>query len=307
MKKYEEILFIKSLKGFGNAKVNKNKAIISKFEGLNDAVEWAGKQGVPVTDIKDAEKAVHAAKEKLDENISAITILDEEYPLRLHDLNDSKPTILYTIGDISVLNKTTIGIIGTRNPSKDAEESFISLMKGLNNIVVVSGLAKGCDTIGHRFALNHGLKTVAVLPSGFNAITPKGNKALAEEIVADGGLLISEYLPDVNATTFTPKQRDVIIAALSDNLISLQCGLKSGTLYTIEKGYKLGRNIGFNNCRESMGDFTGHYFIKNNYKGKELNDSTEIREFIIEMRPRKKPNEDSLEQMSIFFTHQNKV
>ena len=108
-----------------------------------------------------------------------------------------KPFALFYRGDISLLKKSNlnVAIIGVLNPDEKIELSekivIAEILK--HGATIVSGLALGCDTIGHKTALENGAKTVAILPCALNKIIPKENTELAEEIVAKGGLLISEY------------------------------------------------------------------------------------------------------------------
>ncbi len=96
------------------------------------------------------------------------------------------------------------------------------------------GLALGCDKIAHETAVNLGKKTIGVLPSGVNVITPAANKGLAERIIETGGCLISEYEPDAGVTKATYVERDAVIAALSDATVVIECGVRSGTMHTVD-------------------------------------------------------------------------
>jgi len=108
-----------------------------------------------------------------------------------------KPFALFYKGDISLLKKNNlnVAVIGVLNPDEKIElsEKIVTAEILKQGATIVSGLALGCDTIAHKTALENAGKTIAILPSVLNKIIPKENVSLAEEIVAKGGLLISEY------------------------------------------------------------------------------------------------------------------
>ena len=111
------------------------------------------------------------------------------------------PKKLYVAGDISILEQPGIAFIGSRDCSSYGEKWCEEFVKQLleYNVVIVSGMAKGIDSIAHKTALKYGGKTIAVLPSGFNNIYPKENVDLYKKIIDSGGAVISEYEPNVIA------------------------------------------------------------------------------------------------------------
>lgn len=127
--------------------------------------------------------------------------LDEEYPFCRGKVNNSEfPVVLFYKGDISLLDKRhqNISVIGVLNPEESIilrEQRMVSyLLK--RNYVIVSGLAHGCDSIAHIQTLKENGKTIAILPSTLENITPVQHKELAEQIVQKGGLLITEYFEE---------------------------------------------------------------------------------------------------------------
>lgn len=172
--------------------------------------------------------------------IKCLTYLSTDYPSNLKDIDDFPP-ILFCNGDLSLLNKKSIAIVGTRNPSmygRTVTEMFAKELaqKGL---IIVSGLASGVDKIAHESALAVNGKTIAVLANGFDRIYPAMNTNLAERI-AQKGLLISEYRPNIRATQYSFPYRNRIISALCDGVLITEAGEKSGSLYT--KNYALEQN-----------------------------------------------------------------
>ena len=108
-----------------------------------------------------------------------------------------KPFALFYKGDINLLNQdnTNVAIIGVLNPDDKIEITETMVAKELlkYNVTIVSGLALGCDTIAHKTALDNNGKTIAILPCSLDAVIPKENTELANKIVEQGGLLITEY------------------------------------------------------------------------------------------------------------------
>ena len=147
--------------------------------------------------------------------------------------------------------------------------------------VVVSGLALGCDTIGHENALCNKGFTIAVLPSGIHNIYPESNKRLAEDIVTSGGCLISEYEPKATAVSYTFVERDALIAALSKATLVLECGIKSGTMKTVEVAEKLNRKIAcYYSKRKIKEGFEGNNYILNTKTSYKVVNKKGLRSFL---------------------------
>lgn len=179
-----------------------------------------------------------------DKDIFLITKLDEEYPEKLRVLPDS-PFFLFCKGDLSLLGKKSLSVVGTRKPSNYGRITTNKLVGDIakEGIVIISGLAYGIDSIAHKRTLEVSGKTIAVLGSGFNYIYPSEHTALAKEIVDKGGLLISEYQPSKKSTKYTFPQRNRIIAGLADGVLITEAGLKSGTIHTKDFALEYGKNM----------------------------------------------------------------
>ncbi len=175
--------------------------------------------------------------------IKILTIYSKEYPHKLVDLPD-RPLVLYAKGDLGLLNKKSIAIVGTRMPSnygKMTTEKFARKLAEAG-MVVISGLCYGVDEIAHGNTLDVGGKTIAVVGSGFNNIYPAKNTNLAERIAKEG-LLLSEYTPSFTPKRYTFPYRNRIVAGLSDGVLITEAGLKSGTLHTKEFALEYGKDI----------------------------------------------------------------
>lgn len=170
-------------------------------------------------------------------------ITNESYPALLRQIY-APPRKLYYKGDVNLLEKTCIAVVGTRKPTQYGEymtEKIIEDLKVLD-IAIVSGLAKGIDTIAHESALKNNIPTIAVLGSGLENIYPKQNQGLADEI-GEKGLLISEYGPTAEPKDFHFPQRNRIISGLSVATIMIEAPEKSGALITARFALEHGREI----------------------------------------------------------------
>lgn len=128
-----------------------------------------------------------------------VCIYDDEFPLinRKVKNNSEKPYLLFYKGDLSLLEdlNKNVAVIGLLDPDKEIIKRESEIVRQLveKKLVIVSGLAAGCDTIAHKTCLDNSGKTVAILPTQINKVYPAENRIFAEEIVNNGGLLLSEY------------------------------------------------------------------------------------------------------------------
>ncbi|NPV93422.1 MAG: DNA-protecting protein DprA [Firmicutes bacterium] len=176
---------------------------------------------------------------------AVLGLKDEEYPARLRSIDDP-PLILFIKGDPSCLQGgNPIAVVGTRTPTgyglgKGFAIGSYLAQKGL---VVVSGLARGCDTAAHRGCLKGRGRTVAVLPSGFKAIYPEENRDLAEEIRLNRGCLVSEYPPGEKPQKHYFIERDRIQSGLCDGVLVIETMVEDGTMHTVGFALSQGRKL----------------------------------------------------------------
>lgn len=178
-------------------------------------------------------------KTNLKKGIQLITILDEEYPSKLFTITD--PILyLYYRGDIKLITKPSIAVIGTRSPKDNTKVDTYNLVYDLvkEDYVIVSGLALGVDSIAHKSCVNNKGKTIAVLPTGIDNIQPSSNRTLAEDIIKNNGCLVSEYSVGTPLNKFNYAKRDRIQSALSNVIITPEAGENSGTMIAINKSFK---------------------------------------------------------------------
>ncbi len=163
------------------------------------------------------------------------------YPKSLYQLPDP-PYVLYAIGNLNLLQKNLISVIGSREPSDYALKMTDELIAHApKDMVIVSGLAKGIDAQAHIAALKEH-QTIAILGCGIDIIYPLINKNLYQQIKRYG-LILSEYPPQAPIQKHQFIARNRIIAALGDSLVVMQAASKSGTMSTVEFALNLGKEI----------------------------------------------------------------
>jgi len=229
---------------------------ILDFLGENQSLKAFKKAKFPESILKAELKAKmdNSAEEELvktyvinlaDRGIKIVVKGEENFPQKLYHLDDC-PYILYYMGDISLVNKPSISIVGTRKPSSYGHfvtEKFAGEL-ACAGIVIVSGLAYGVDSLAHRKCLEVGGKTIAILGGGFDHIYPAEHMGLANEI-AQKGLLLSEYRPKYIASKFSFPIRNRIIAGLGDGVLITEASIKSGTIHTKDFALEYGKRVYF--------------------------------------------------------------
>ncbi len=172
-----------------------------------------------------------------------LKISDKNYPTQLKQI-DRPPQKLFHKGNVELLNKTCISVVGTRKYSGYGEEMTRKIIEDLSclDICIVSGLALGIDSIAHQAALDYDLPTIAVLGSGIDNIYPPQNTELAE-IIIQKGLIISEYPGLFSAIKTNFPQRNRIVSGLSIATILIEAPEKSGALITAGLALDHGREI----------------------------------------------------------------
>lgn len=174
---------------------------------------------------------------------SEITLAERQYPAILKEIY-SPPQKIFCKGNLSALRKTCISIVGTRRCSEYGAYMVEKIVSDLSilDITIVSGLAKGIDTLAHKAALRHNLSTIAVLGSGIDNIYPRENRILAQEI-SQKNLIISEYESDTPPLKHQFPMRNRIISGLSVATIVVEAPEKSGALITARFALEHNREI----------------------------------------------------------------
>ena len=197
------------------------------------------------------ERALPMAKEELARCRQAgITILPyfaSDYPVALHALGGARPVLLHAKGDLGLLQSpaSILGIVGTRQPSPEglAAAHRIAYEEAEKGRVILSGLAYGCDAAAHHGALEATGRTIAVIATGLDRAHPEAHQALQDRIIASGGLVLSEYPLATPVDTYRLVARDRLQAALSAELLVIECGVQSGTMHTVRFAERYHRPI----------------------------------------------------------------
>ena len=174
---------------------------------------------------------------------------DPNYPDALGVLRDA-PIFLFYRGNPQLLRDNSIAIVGSRNPTHYGREQAFLIAQQLITADwhVISGLAIGVDGEAHKGAMHNSTgigqgKTIAVLGSGLAEIYPKKHQELAEQIVAAGGVLLSEYLPDEKALAQNFPRRNRIVSGMSRGTLVIEAAIKSGSLITARLAAEQGREV----------------------------------------------------------------
>lgn len=179
------------------------------------------------------------------ENIKVIDKNDDNYPKLLKEI-PSAPYLLYLKGEVLFNKKFNLTVIGSRQTDYYSLKVTKELINTLNQkIIIISGLAKGIDTMAHINALRSNKKTIAVLGSGIDkaSIYPKENKYLAEKIISEGSSLISEFPPLTLPLKSNFPQRNRILAGLSLATLVIAAREKSGALITANLALDFNRDV----------------------------------------------------------------
>lgn len=183
-------------------------------------------------------------KEELSkEKIGFLTIFDEAYPEKLKVIYHA-PLLLFYQGDINLLKRKILAVIGARKYSPYGEKVTKYLIPDLvkEGIVIISGLAYGIDTIAHKTTIDHGGKTIAVLGSGISNIYPPEHEELGR-LIGKEYLLLSEYYPHAKPYKTHFPFRNRIVGALSDGVLVIEAKERSGTLITCDYALEQGKDI----------------------------------------------------------------
>lgn len=175
------------------------------------------------------------------------TPIDAHFPKNLLSL-DPIPSIFYIKANnyIPWNNYIWLSIVSSRKTNTYGQKAINEIISNLQNypIGIISGGAIGGDTFVHENAIKYNLITVSILGCGLNTVYPVQNKKLFSSIVESGGALASHFSMSQIATKYTFPIRNAIIASLSDSLIVIQAGEKSGTLITAQYALEFGKSIG---------------------------------------------------------------
>ena len=186
------------------------------------------------------------ADKLVEQRVHFLFTSDSRFPTRLAGLpEDLRPKWLFVAGDLSLLERPALAIVGTRGPTKIGEflaQYAVSAAKEVD-APVVSGLAEGIDRIVHEWCLNISLPTISVLGTNILAPYPAKHSTLSKAIVDAGGVVMSEYLPMQGPSARQFVWRNRLQAALGRATIPVEWKKKSGTAHTVKFSQRLGRPV----------------------------------------------------------------
>jgi len=249
--RHKAIIWLQVIIGATSAKINEIDAICDPIDVMHNPKQYAEKlrkilgeaaykRMMFPFELKQVEDVIKLMEQK---GYGAVARGDAEYPDCLEEI-DVPPAILYYKGDIGLLKTVCLGVVGTREPSRygrDYTEKFVEVLAKCS-LTIVSGMARGIDTIAHRVTLQNDGKTIAVLGSGIDVIYPANNVQLYEDIARDG-LIISEYPIGTPSLAYNFPERNRIISGLSKGILIPEAGLKSGSLITADYAIKQNREL----------------------------------------------------------------
>ena len=172
-----------------------------------------------------------------------LKITDDIYPEKLKNIK-SPPKKLYYIGDLELIKKPIFAVIGTRHITDYGRKITRIFANDLaEEFVIISGMAAGTDTVAHKSTIEVEGKTIAVLGNGFDNIFPKENIGLFNEIINKGGLILTEYPPRVKPKSQNFPARNRIVSGLSDGVLVIEAGYRSGTSITAGLAKEQGKKV----------------------------------------------------------------
>ena len=217
------------------------------FQASLTELEAQGMRAVSAQSIatgKSLELAQQECEKAVEAGAKIISLSDPEYPSRLKEIYDP-PVTLFVRGGVEVLAQPGIAMVGTRHPTPYGSGMAERLSTDLaaRGLVIISGLARGVDTASHRGAVAAKGKTVAVLGTGIDVMYPRENTRLAEQIVAFGGALITEFPVGTSPTPQNFPIRNRIISGMSAGVLVVEAAEYSGTRITSRCALEQNRDV----------------------------------------------------------------
>jgi DNA processing protein len=193
----------------------------------------------------DVAKALADAQQWLEEGIDIRSVLDASYPDNLHTIFNRPPLVFVSGAWRDEVDARAVAIVGTRKPSAEGVKRARKLAHELvrAGYTILSGLAAGIDTAAHTAALEIGGRTAAVMGTGLRRIYPAENRPLANEILAAGGALISQFFPDQPPTKWTFPFRNVVMSGLSVASVVIEASETSGARMQARIALEHGRTV----------------------------------------------------------------
>lgn len=225
---------------FGTAEAifKAKKSTLEKIEGIGEVRAGSIKKFDAFKEQEDEMSFIEKYK------IKPLFLTDDDYPKRLLHCYDP-PTLLFYKGNANLNTSKIISIIGTRSNSDYGKLMTEKILASLapHQPLVVSGLAYGIDAIAHKHSLKQQLPTVAVLAHGLDKIYPSQHTALAKEMIAEGGGILTEFRKDTKPDRHNFPERNRIVAGMCDATIVIETGVKGGSMITANLAFSYNRDV----------------------------------------------------------------
>jgi DNA processing protein len=246
---------------FGNAEAvfHASRKQLDELEGIGSVRANSIKT---FTDFRRAEEEISFIKKY---KITPLFLTDKNYPQRLLNCYDSPP-LLYYKGNADLNSSRIVAIVGTRNNNEYGKNITEKLVDQLANedVIIVSGLAFGIDSIAHKNSLKNNIPTVGVLAHGLDRVYPAQNASMAKQMISCGGLL-TEFKSNTNPDKPNFPGRNRIVAGISDAVIVVESGIKGGSLITAELANGYNKDVfAFPGRADDTKSAGCNYLIKNN-------------------------------------------
>jgi DNA processing protein len=289
-----QILILNSLPKIGRKSIFKindylENKIIDDYNFKETILNWAFENKMIQVDSISFQKAEENAEAIIENSeqrhIKMYGFWNVLFPENLRKIKEP-PVMLHVVGDINILSeKRTVAIIGTREPSDYGFKAGRRLAQvlAMKGFVVVSGLAKGCDTAAHTGCLLGNGKTIAVMAHGLDTIYPSINKDLAAEIVSKAGAIVSEYPVGQKAFGNLFVERDRLQSGLSQATIVIQTDIKGGTMHTVkftEEENKILACLSFPNEHNTHPKVNGNIMLIKEGRAASLGTADDIQNFV---------------------------
>lgn len=251
MNNNEVLIWINGLEGVSNKTIDNlekhfgqiqylwdaSNSDINKLDFLNDKIKL---EIIKNRNMEYYSKQRHKIQQL---GLKVITIHDDDYPEGLKTVHNY-PKVLYIKGEIKEEDKLSIAIVGSRKATAYGRWAASKFAEELSQmgITIVSGMARGVDTLAHLGAIQAKGRTLAILGSGIDVIYPKSNSQLYYDISSNGAV-ISEFPPGTEPLPYNFPQRNRIISGMSLGVVVIEAGEKSGSLITAQHAMEQGKDI----------------------------------------------------------------
>ena len=214
------------------------------MEESRDATKTLAALASARDDLAERQRVVEAMLAVADaDGIALTTVLDDDYPVNLRTIYNLPPFLFYR-GTLRPDDARSVAVVGTRQATADglSRAKRIAQLLVEAGVTVLSGLARGIDTVAHQACLDAGGRTIAVLGSGIRRVYPPENAGLAERI-AEHGAVVSQFWPDTHPTSYTFPRRNVVTSGMSQGTVVIEASATSGAKMQARLAVEHGKQV----------------------------------------------------------------